>query len=346
MSNKIGLFVDTFPILHKMYELCIKYAQHEVDELIIVIYDSPNVTIPLPVRTNWLRELYPNIRIIESWNDLEGIETEEIQKRFIARKLIGKKITHFYSTQSNVETLCRELNCENRLIASIRNRVCRATMDIQANSYKNISRVDPIVYKDLITKVVFVGAQSTGKSTITEALAKEYNTKWISEYARHYASVHKGDRGITIDDIVNITETQIQMEEEALKKSNKYLFTDTNAIMTLSYAKSNWHYITNQRLLQLANESQSRYDIFFLCGDDIPYENTQERNGEEHRRSFQRLIKSELLARKIPYIELNGTLEQRVDRVKRVLSEYEKYTSLAKNIGEPIEKQSVFQAER
>ncbi|MCC5600764.1 ATP/GTP-binding protein [Nostoc favosum] len=42
------------------------------------------------------------------------------------------------------------------------------------------------MYRDLITNVVFLGAPSTGKTTIASQLAKEYNTVWMPEYGREY----------------------------------------------------------------------------------------------------------------------------------------------------------------
>lgn len=63
MDEKIGLFVDSFPILHKGHQLCVKYAKHETDKLILLIYDNPNEKVPLPIRVNWLKKLYPNMAI-------------------------------------------------------------------------------------------------------------------------------------------------------------------------------------------------------------------------------------------------------------------------------------------
>lgn len=74
------------------------------------------------------------------------------------------------------------------------------------------------------------------------------------------------------------------------------------------------------------------YDIIFLCGDDIPYADTPERDGIEQRTSFQSQIKYELISRKIPFIELKGTLEERIKTVEEVLKSYEKYTSIGNSI--------------
>lgn len=342
MSEKTGLFVDSFPILHNGHQLCLKYASQEVDKLITILYDTPNANIPLPVRANWLKQLYPNMEIIESWFNLEGASnTTEAQKQFLMKHLQGREITHFYSTQPNLEHLCKTLHCENRLLPPIRAKMQKATNQIQDDSHGNISRLNPIVYQDLITNVAFVGAQSTGKSTITEAMAKKYHTNFMFEYGRYHWDVYQKDRIETLDQIVEITERHLAMENERLKTANKYLFTDTCPLVTLRYAYD-WHGKANDRLLELAKEAETRYDLFFLCGDDIPYADTAERDGIEQRTSFQKQIKSELITRKIPYIELNGSLSHRMEKVERVLNDYEKYSNLGKNIGALPEKQKNF----
>ena len=214
----------------------------------------------------------------------------------------------------------------------------KATARVEEDSYRNKAYIDPIVYRDLITNIAFVGAQSTGKSTIAEAMAKKYHTNFMFEYGRYHWDVYQKDRIETIEQIEEITVRHLAMEEERLKTANKYLFTDTCPIVTLRYAYD-WHGKASDKLLEFAKEAEKRYDLFFLCGDDIPYADTPERDGIEQRTSFQSQIRSELLSRKIPYIELNGTLQQRINKVERILNNYQKYTSIGKNIGDLPERQ-------
>ena len=39
-----------------------------------------------------------------------------------------------------------------------------------------------------LVKVVLFGPESTGKTTMSELLAKHYNTVWVAEYAREYST--------------------------------------------------------------------------------------------------------------------------------------------------------------
>ena len=345
MNEKIGLFMDSFPILHKGHELCIKYAKSKVDRLITVIYNSESSKIPLQIRTDWLRRIYPDMEIIASWIDFEGNQTSEVQIELLKKILKERKISEFATTENGLEHLCKTFGCEDIIKQSIKEKMQKAVSIIQQNSYKGLGYVDDIVYRDLITKVAFVGAQSTGKSTIAEAMAKKYNTSFMYEYGRYHWDVYQKDRIETIEQIEEITERHIAMEDERIKTANNFFFSDTCPIVTLRYAYD-WHGKASEKLLKYAGEAEKRYDIFFLCGDDIPYADTPERDGIEQRKSFQSQIKSELLLRKIPYIELQGNLQERMDIVSRVLDNYQKYTSLGINIEKSLNKGIKCQEER
>jgi cytidyltransferase-like protein len=58
-----GLTLSKFAPFHKGHQLLIETALTEVDTLTVIIYDEPNVTpLPLPIRANWMRQLYPKAR--------------------------------------------------------------------------------------------------------------------------------------------------------------------------------------------------------------------------------------------------------------------------------------------
>ena len=70
-----------------------------------------------------------------------------------------------------------------------------------------------------IQKIVVLGPESTGKSTLCAALAAHYQTIWTPEYARAYLSEH-GTK-YTYDDLLTIAKGQIKNEDEAYASLNK-----------------------------------------------------------------------------------------------------------------------------
>lgn len=64
----LGLTLGKFAPLHKGHQLMIETALQEVDELIVVIYETSVSPVPLHIRANWIRRLYPSsVRVIEAW---------------------------------------------------------------------------------------------------------------------------------------------------------------------------------------------------------------------------------------------------------------------------------------
>jgi nicotinamide riboside kinase len=104
-------------------------------------------------------------------------------------------------------------------------------------------------------------------------------------------------------------------------------FTDTNAITTALFARY-YHGRATPRLAALADRAVTRYDLVVVCDIDTPYDDTWDRSGEVNRAAFQRQVIGDLNERKVPFIMLRGSLEERVSRVRRVLSRFSKYMNV------------------
>lgn len=328
--KKVGLTLGKYAPFHKGHQFMIETALKEMDELIVLIYDTSVTTVPLSVRSRWIEKLYPSVTVIRGWDGPEGYSTERafeiIQEQYIIKMLNGKTITHFYSSEFYGNHVSKALGAVDKRIDEARKVIPISATIIRENPYLYREFINDIVYKDLVTKVVFIGAMSTGKSTITETLAKKYNTTFVSEYGREYWTKHQVDRRISFEAFDEIALGHIEREDKAILNANKYLFVDTNAITTYMYALD-YHGKAPEMLTKLALENAKRYDLFFVCDDDIPYDDTWDRSGEQKRMVFHKQIIADLHQRRIPYIKLRGNLEERIKKVDEVLASFEKYNN-------------------
>jgi NadR type nicotinamide-nucleotide adenylyltransferase len=330
---KRGLTLGKYAPLHKGHQFVIETALSEMDEVIVIIYDAPETTnIPLIVRANWLRRRYPQLKVIEAWDGPTEVgDTPAIKQsheKYIINTLKVQGVTHFYSSEFYGEHMSLALGAVNRQVDSQRKAIPVSGSLIRENPFAYREYVDSIVYRDLITNVVFLGAPSTGKTTIAERMALEYETVWMPEYGREYWEKLQLDRRLTLEQLVEIAEGHLEREENLLYQANRYLFTDTNAITTFMFSHS-YHGKALPKLVDLAMQASLRYDLVFLCDTDISYDDTWDRSGDVNRKTFQKQIVGDLLVRKIPFIRLNGNLEERVSKVKKVLDKFRKYTSLS-----------------
>ncbi|HEY6977001.1 MAG TPA: AAA family ATPase [Chitinophagaceae bacterium] len=67
-----------------------------------------------------------------------------------------------------------------------------------------------------IKKIVVVGPESTGKSSLCKQLAEHFNTLWCPEYAREYLLAH--GKEYSYDDLLTIATGQLQLEDKYLEK--------------------------------------------------------------------------------------------------------------------------------
>ncbi len=303
-----------------------------MDRVILMIYDAPETTsCPLPVRADWIRKLYPSVEVIEAWDGPTTVsdspEMMKIHEKYILGVLKGRTISHFYSSEFYGDHVSKALGAVDRRVDPHRDKVPISATAIRNDPFANRHYLNPLVYRDLITRVVFLGAPSTGKSTIAERLSSLYSTVWMPEFGREYWEKNHIDRRLTLEQLVEIAEGHRDREDQLALDANRYLFIDTEAITTYLFSLY-YHKSAHPHLAQMADEALLRYDLFFLCEDDIPYDDTWDRSGELNRTIFQKQTRAELLRRKIPFVSLRGSLNERLNKVKYILEDYDKFESV------------------
>ena len=170
--------------------------------------------------------------------------------------------------------------------------------------------------------VVFVGAESTGKSTLASKLAREQGAQFVPEIGRFVWEEKQGQ--LVAADYVEIAERHRAAEDAAVAiAGGDYIFVDTNALTTLLLGLR-FGQVTEPvppALLRYALECRTRYLHHFVCADDIPYEEEPGvRENAAWRTQIQQLVLDDLDGRGIGYTILTGSLEQRAARVLATLA--------------------------
>jgi nicotinamide riboside kinase len=123
---------------------------------------------------------------------------------------------------------------------------------------------------------------------------------------------------------VDLANGHLYREDKKIMEAKKFLFTDTNAITTFMFSNY-YHGFALPALTVLAKAAETRYQIFILCGTDIPYDDTWDRSGNVKRKEFQEQIRLDLEKRKIPFKVLNGNIAERLEMVEKELHEYRRW---------------------
>lgn len=160
---------------------------------------------------------------------------------------------------------------------------------------------------DPVKRVVVVGGESTGKTTLVEALAGHYGTTHAAEFARHYLTPRNGE--YTLEEAVTLAENQLAWEDAAAAEADRVLFCDTDALTTKLW--SEYHFgDAHPRVAELA-EGRA-YDLYLHALPDIAWESDGLRFSPDSRAWFERRLKEELAQLDRPVVDLTGPLGKRL----------------------------------
>lgn len=179
-----------------------------------------------------------------------------------------------------------------------------------------------------IIKIALFGPESTGKTTLAKQLAEYYKTEWVPEFARDYLQ-EKWDASqqiCSVDDMLPIAYGQTKLENEQTLIANKYLFCDTNLMVTKVFSEVYYNYCD-----PLLNEaaSQHEYDLFFLTDIDVPWERDDLRDKAEGRESVFAVFKQSLIDHNKPFITLSGDQDLRLKKAIAIIDDL----TLARELG-------------
>jgi len=161
-------------------------------------------------------------------------------------------------------------------------------------------------------KVVLYGPESTGKSSLAEALAKHYDTVFVEEFSRYYAETKaQQNLKLTKNDVLPIAIGQIQLENEQLKKANRLLICDTDVLETKVYSEYYYNGFCPDLVKKYA--LKNTYDLYFLTYIDTPWEADGIRDQPDSRLQMFSDFERALIDSKKRYIIVKGSFEERLN---------------------------------
>ena len=195
----------------------------------------------------------------------------------------------------------------------------------------------------MIKKVVIIGPESTGKSTLCELLAQHYGMQWCPEFAREYLLTNGTQ--YTYEDLLTIAKGQLAMEDEYSVSVNSQwsmvnertwvnphslhttkkpplLFVDTDM-----YVMKVWcEYVFEKCHQFILDEIVNRkYDLYLLCNTDLPWvkDDLREYPDEAVRKELFAIYKDILINQNVPWVEISGSSYE--DRVLMAIAAVEEY---------------------
>lgn len=197
--------------------------------------------------------------------------------------------------------------------------------------------------KQTIKKIVVIGPESTGKSTLCEQLAQQFEMQWCPEFAREYLIANGKEYGF--DDLLTIAKGQVALEEEYSSMVNSQwsmisqnIYVNKNSqraihhppllfIDTDMYVMKVWNeYVFGKCHQFILDEIVSRkYDLYLLCNVDLPWvkDELREYPDEGPRKELFSIYKDLLINQQTSWVEISGGYDERlqkaIDAVNKIL---------------------------
>jgi NadR type nicotinamide-nucleotide adenylyltransferase len=161
-------------------------------------------------------------------------------------------------------------------------------------------------------KIAVTGPESTGKSTISEQLARYYQTVWVPEYARTY--IGNINKPYTLQDIEAIARGQYELEQQLSKQANGLLFSDTDMLVLKIWSE---HAFGKCPEFISEKLQQQDYNLYLLMGVDLLWEPDPQREHPHLREFFYTWYKRELITMGVPFIEVIGKEQDRFLKARK-----------------------------
>jgi nicotinamide riboside kinase len=185
----------------------------------------------------------------------------------------------------------------------------------------------------MLKKIVIIGPESTGKSSLCKQLAAHYKTLWCPEFAREYLLKH--GMNYSFDDLLTIAKGQLALENEYVEEVRKtesqkdqkivsgpsshspltthhsLLFIDTDMYVMKVWCEfvfENCHRFILDQIIE------RKYDFYLLCNIDLPWikDELREYPDLKRRQQLYSIYKDIMINQSVPWVDINGDYDQRL----------------------------------
>lgn len=307
-----GMALGKFMPPHNGHKIMCEFAADYVDEMTILVCSMPGEPICGDLRAQWMRELFPNCRVQHLDREVpqEPGEHPEFWSiwRNIAREFHPEPIDFWFASEPYGHRMAEITGSvfvpvdPKRLTVQMSGAVARE--DIY-KAWWNLT----VPVRSHFTKTVCVfGPESSGKSTLADALSKALVTTLVPEYGRIYTEEF-GANGLIDGDLQRIAKGHKLLTKAARKIANRVLVCDTDPLMTAVWSQM----LLGSRSVAIQDVGPPA-DLYLLCDIDIPWQDDGTRyfEAQEDRKRFYALCEQELDDRGLRYVKISGDIDHRV----------------------------------
>jgi HTH-type transcriptional repressor of NAD biosynthesis genes len=329
-----GLVVGKFCPLHRGHMLLIDAALAACDDVTVISYTKPAFDgCGRAVREAWLRALYPGVRVLfvddategmDAWGSVphndDPAETHRAFCGWLCRALLGIAVDAVFTSEDYGDGFARALTAyfsatvTHVSVDQARRAVPISGTAIRRDPHAHRAYLHPRVYADFVGRVCILGGESSGKTTLAQALATHLGTAWVPEYGRTLWEERGG--ALVHGDMRAIAAQQLAQEAMRAQDAQRWLVCDTSPLVTRFYSDA----LFGQVDPALEAMSHQPYAATFVCAPEFAFVQDGTRVDAAFRRRQHDWYCAELQRRGIAFTLLHGAVEARVAQAASVLA--------------------------
>jgi len=331
MKYKVGMYGGSFDPLHVGHLDVMIRAASQCEKLYVVLsYSRERDHIPMELRYRWIKNSLKHMNHVElilledhagSKEAYDGGDDWEKGRDEVLRQ-IGTNVDVVFCGSDYRGTNRYESLYQCEVVYYDREDTGISSSAIRNNPFACWEYIPQICRSYYTKKILFIGGESTGKSTLAENLALTYNTNFLEEVGREVCDFAGSEELMIAEDFYEILLKHKTKELELIKQSNKLFFVDTDALITKFYAGFLLGDAkTSAEQLADAIARFHTFDLIFFLEPTVAFVQDGTRNVkiEADREKYSRQIKALFDEAGLEYICLSGDYLSRYEEVKRTI---------------------------
>lgn len=338
MVFRHGIIVGKFYPPHAGHRHLVEAAAEQCEQVTVIACEATGETIPLALRVAWLREEHaasPHVRVVGAVDD-HPIDYDDPlvwdAHCVVFRAALGASgpVDAVFTSEGYGAELARRFGATHVCVDAPRQAVPVSGTMVRADPVANWRHLSPGVRAWFTRRVVVLGAESSGTTTLAADLAAHFaarggvwsRTRWVPEFGRELTVrkldlLRKADPAATIwdltwtpEDFAEAAREQDAAENAAARVGSPLLVCDTD-----SFATAVWE----ERYLGSVSEpvraaAAARRPALYLLTDsaDVPFDDDGLRDGEHLRAWMTGRFREKLAEHGVPYMELAGPHDARL----------------------------------
>lgn len=316
-----GLVLGKFMPLHRGHELLLQFASNFVNRLFVVVDNLSNALIDHKIRCQWIKKTISHAEIFyipdpQPQHPEEQDDFWDVWRECLL-SLLPEKPDYLFASESYGFKLSEVIGAKFIPFDLKRENIPISATMIRENPLQYWDYLSHAAKPFYLKRICLFGPESTGKTTLAQELASEFNTIAVPEYARLFIEAKKD---ITLQDMEHIAKGQIALEDGLAAHATKFLFCDTDPLTTTIWSR----WLFGNCTEEVSHLAQCRhYNLYLLTAPDLDWQPDTVRYFPNKSQAFFEDCEHTLKAYGRQYHVIEGSETQRLKNairaVKRIL---------------------------